>query len=186
VSYQWERCSLGVCAPVPDATGASYTAAATDLGASFYVVVTASNASGSTQATSWQTSGVQPAPTPAPAPAPSPGSATAPGPAPAPSAHPAALRLSHVAVVSRRGARALVFTLSARARVQIALSSGNRTHAQRRRGAAGVSRITVTGRKGTNHYTLSSLLRGHRLAPGRYTVTVRAGSRAVTVHLSVS
>ncbi|HTU87220.1 MAG TPA: S8 family peptidase [Solirubrobacteraceae bacterium] len=51
-AYQWERCWLGICLPVPGATSASYTLGAVDAGTSIYAVVTATNAAGSTQATS--------------------------------------------------------------------------------------------------------------------------------------
>jgi thermitase len=57
-AYQWERCWEGLCLPMPGATGAAYTLAPTDLGSSFYAEVTASNATGSTQAISTQTGAV--------------------------------------------------------------------------------------------------------------------------------
>jgi hypothetical protein len=138
------------------------------------------NASGSTHAISSQTSAVQPAAAPAPV-----SGGSGPGSGPASATH-STVRLSHVAVVDRRSVRALVFTLSSRARVQIRLSAAARTHAPRSRAGVDVSRITVTGRRGINRYTLSSLLRGHHLARGHYTLTVHAGGRTVTVHLTVS
>src|SRR5207248_10406014 len=64
------------------------------------------------------------------------------------------ISLSHVAV----RAQALVFTLSARARVQIRL----------RRAAGDVLRLVVSGRRGANRYALSSLLHGRRVPRGRY------------------
>jgi hypothetical protein len=58
-AFRWERCWLGICLPVPGATGPAYTLASTDIGATFYAVVTASNATGATRAISTQTNLVQ-------------------------------------------------------------------------------------------------------------------------------
>ncbi len=54
-AYQWERCWLGICLAIPGATSATYTLASGDTGSSVYAVVTATNATGSTQAISTQT-----------------------------------------------------------------------------------------------------------------------------------
>jgi hypothetical protein len=92
--------------------------------------------------------------------------------------------LTRVAVVgpgSAVRARTLVFTLSARARVQITLAGSSRGH----RAAGDALRLSVSGRQGTNRYALTTLLRGHHLPRGRYALTVRAGNRAVTVSLAV-
>jgi thermitase len=58
-TYQWERCRVGLCLPVPGATSSGYTVTASDAGATLYATVTAANATGSTQATSTETSMVQ-------------------------------------------------------------------------------------------------------------------------------
>jgi hypothetical protein len=184
-AYQWQRCALGACLPVPGATAASYTLTDADSGATFRVVVSATNAAGSAQVVSGTTSTVLvPGPTPSPAP-PAPSSSTAPvttpPPAPAPTA---ALRLTKVALLGTRGAprgRTLVFTLSAQARVQITLARSGRAAP----GAAGnVLRLALAARKGQNRYALSSLLRGRRLARGTYALTVRAGNRTVTLRFT--
>jgi subtilisin family serine protease len=180
-AYQWERCVLSVCLPVPGATGTSYTLAGTDFGATFEVSVTASNAAGSTPATSAITAAVGlPGQTSSPQPsATTPGSSTAPSPNPTHSvrAPSHSLRLSHVALVGRRSiarGQALVFTLSARSRVQIALARAGRN----------VLHVELSARQGQNRYSLVSLLRGRHLAPGRYVLTVRAGNRTVTLKLT--
>jgi thermitase len=187
-AYQWQRCQLRVCLPIVGATSPSYTLAPGDQGASFDVVVTASNAAGSVQATSpiASAAGLPTAPT-----APTTGGSSAPVlPSPNPVSAPVThrplqrtgLRLSHVAVRGGRGRQAVVFTLSARARVQIAVSGSGRA----RSAAADVLRLSVSARRGANRYALSSLLRGRRLRRGRYALTVRAGNRAVTVSLNVA
>ncbi|MGN6869420.1 MAG: S8 family peptidase [Solirubrobacteraceae bacterium] len=184
-AYQWQRCSFGVCVPIAGATGASYPLAGSDYGAAFEVTVTASNAAGSAQATSAITAAVGvPGATPAPqSPATSSGSSSPPASnrttptthttrAPA---HP--LRLSHVALVGRRGTgrgQALVFTLSASARVQVALVRGGRN----------VLGVALRARRGQNRLSLTTLLRGRHPSRGRYVLTVRAGSRVVTLKLS--
>jgi hypothetical protein len=58
--YQWRRCDAGGnnCANIGDATAAGYTLAGTDQGSTLRVVVTATNAGGSSSATSAQTAGV--------------------------------------------------------------------------------------------------------------------------------
>jgi subtilase family protein len=179
-SYQWQRCLLGICLPVAGATSASYAVSAADQGATFEVVVTASNAAGSTQATSAATS-------PVVLPAPAAGGSSpvvTPPPAPAPTPVPvqrAPLRLTHVAVRGGRGRRALVFTLSAQAQVQITVSGSSRA----RSAAADVLQLSVSAHRGTNRYTLAYLLHGRRLRRGSYALTVRAGSRAVTVRLKL-
>jgi hypothetical protein len=61
-SYQWSRCSSS-CTAIGGATSASYQATDTDVGAKLQVTVTASNAGGSTAATSSQTATVQAAAT---------------------------------------------------------------------------------------------------------------------------
>jgi subtilisin family serine protease len=48
-AYQWERCWLGLCGPIAGATSPNYTVASADGGASLAVVVTATNAVGSTR-----------------------------------------------------------------------------------------------------------------------------------------
>jgi Bacterial Ig-like domain (group 3) len=68
-AFQWERCTI-TCAAIPGATGSTYVLAAADVGATIEVQVTATNASGSTSATSLPTSAVTPPP-PAPTSAPS-------------------------------------------------------------------------------------------------------------------
>ena len=45
-SYQWERCGVG-CAPIPGATGQSYTVTGGDVGEALAVLATASNSGGS-------------------------------------------------------------------------------------------------------------------------------------------
>ncbi|HST14863.1 MAG TPA: S8 family peptidase [Gaiellaceae bacterium] len=59
--YQWSRCT-SICATVSGATGSTYSVSGADVGAKLQVTVTASNAGGSTVATSSQTAAVQPAP----------------------------------------------------------------------------------------------------------------------------
>ncbi len=178
-AYQWERCLLGVCLPVAGATGTTYTLAGSDYGATFEVSVTARNAAGSAASTSAITAVVGLPGQASPPPASTPGSSTAPAPnlthtirAPGHS-----LRLSHVALVGNRSitrGRALVFTVSARARVQVALTRSGRN----------VLRVALSARRGQNRDSLSSLLRGRHLAPGRYALAVRAGNRTVTLKLT--
>ena len=98
--------------------------------------------------------------------------------------HSARTRLTHVALVGQRGAGpgpTLVFTLSARARVQITLARSARS----RGAAADVLLLAVTARKGQNRYALSPLLRGRRLARGTYRLTIRAGNRTATLGVTV-
>ncbi len=75
-----------------------------------------------------------------------------------------------------------MFTLSARARVQITVRGSRRA----RSAAADVLRLSVSAHRGANRYALTGLLRGRRLRQGRYALTVRAGNRAVTVSLNVA
>ncbi|HET6867555.1 MAG TPA: S8 family peptidase [Solirubrobacteraceae bacterium] len=184
-AYQWERCMFGICLPLPGATGASYALTGADDGAAFEVMVTASNAAGSAQASSAITAAVgQPGSTPATDQPPAAGSGSSTPPAStrnnpthttrAP-AHPA--RLSHVALAGKRGTprgQTLVFTLSARTRVQLTLARGGRN----------VLRLTLSAHRGQNRFSLTSFLHGRHLAPQRYTLTVRAGSRTVTLKLT--
>jgi subtilisin family serine protease len=177
-AYQWERCLLGVCLPIAGATGTSYPLTGSDYGASFAVSVTAANAAGTAQATSAITAAVglpgAPAPTAQPA-AGTPSTST-------PPAHTTISlvrgpRLTHVGLVGKRRSvrgQALVFTLSAGARVQLTLQLAGRS----------VLQTVVKARRGHNRYWLNSLLRGRPLAPGRYTLTVRVGSRTVTLKLT--
>jgi hypothetical protein len=67
-SYQWQDCdtSGNNCSPITGATSSSYTLAATDVGDTIRAVVTASNAGGSTPATSNATAMVNAASTPPP------------------------------------------------------------------------------------------------------------------------
>jgi hypothetical protein len=60
-AYQWERCngSGGACANIGGATGATYKLASGDVGHTLRVVVTASNAGGSTPATSLATATIE-------------------------------------------------------------------------------------------------------------------------------
>ncbi len=178
-AYQWQRCLLGVCLPILGATGTSYALAGSDYGATFEVNVTASNAAGAAQASSAMTAAVG---LPAPPPQPS-TSSTAPA-APAktgPLTHGTRRhnppRLSHVALVGKRGTargQTLRFTLSARTRVQLTVAR-----------AGTVLHLALSARQGQNRYRLTTLLRGHRVNPGRYVLTVRAGTHAVTLKLTV-
>jgi subtilisin family serine protease len=181
-AYQWQRCVLGACQAVPAATGASYTLGAGDYGATFNVAVTASNAAGSTRAVSAATAAVgTPTPTPGPVSAPAASPATAPAPTPAAPAPASPVRLSHVALVGKHGGSTVVFTLSARALVQITLA---RT-AHARGSAADVLRRAFAARKGQNRFALRSLLRGRRMPRGKYALTVRAGNRTATLRLTL-
>jgi hypothetical protein len=80
VAYRWRRCNAAgdACTDIPNAAGASYTLASADLGRRLRVVVTATNAAGSTTTVSGATDRVAaaapapPAPPPTPAPAPLP------------------------------------------------------------------------------------------------------------------
>jgi hypothetical protein len=58
--YQWEDCVGSSCSSIAGATSATYTAQASDVGHSLAVVVTATNASGSASASSWNTAAVSP------------------------------------------------------------------------------------------------------------------------------
>ena len=58
-SYQWRRCDTS-CTSIPNATGATYTAASADVGKTLTVVVTAANGAGSASATAAQTATVTP------------------------------------------------------------------------------------------------------------------------------
>jgi hypothetical protein len=87
-----------------------------------------------------------------------------------------------VAIRRGRGAQALVFTLSASARVQITVTGAGRVRST----AGEVLRLSVSGHRGANRYALSSLLHGRRLRRGRYALTVRAGSGAITVSVNVA
>jgi thermitase len=180
-AYQWQRCLLGVCLPIAGATGTSYPLAATDYGASFAVSVTAANGAGSAQATSAITAAVGLPGASAPAaqtPASTPSTITPPVRTTHTTLSPAhRLRLTHVGLVGKRRSahgQALVFTLSAGARVKLTLVRAGRN----------VLRTAVSARRGQNRYSLASLLRGRRLAPGRYALTVRAGSRTATLKLT--
>jgi hypothetical protein len=172
--YQWQRCLFGICLPVPGATGASYTLVGTDYGATFEVSVTASNAAGATAATSSITAAVGlPGQTSSPQPTTTPSSSTTPARNPTHSIRAPShlLRLSRVALVGKR----LVFTLSAGARVKVALARAGRN----------VLHVALSARKGQNRYSLKSLLSGRHLSRGRYALTVRAGRRAVTLKLAL-
>jgi len=69
-SYQWQRCdsSGGSCSAVPDATAKAYGVRTADSGNTIRVVVTATNAAGSSNATSGPTSVVGGGSTPPPTP----------------------------------------------------------------------------------------------------------------------
>jgi hypothetical protein len=69
-AYQWQRCTSAGCSDIGGATASTYTLQASDIGDSADVVVTASDAGGSSSATSLPTQTVAAAPTPAPTPAP--------------------------------------------------------------------------------------------------------------------
>jgi hypothetical protein len=178
-TYQWQRCLLGgVCVPILGATTASYTPTTVDYGASLDVVVTATNATGSTPASSAVTAAVG-LPGGAQPPAPATNSTTTPA-APVSTTHTLNIppKLSRVALAGkRRSARgqALVFTLSAQATVSLVLRGKGRR----------VVRLNFIAHQGPNHYWLKSLLRGREVARGRYALTVHAGNRTVTLHLSV-
>jgi subtilisin family serine protease len=183
-AYQWQRCVLGVCLAIPGATGTSYALAGADYGATFDVTVTAGNAAGSAQARSAVTAAVGlPGPMPSSQPpATTPSSSAPPASAQTTPTHttraPAnPLRLSHVALVGRRDTargQVLVFTLSARARVQVALARAGRN----------VLHLALSARRGQNRYSLTTLLRGLHLTHGRYALTVRAGSRTAALKLT--
>jgi subtilisin family serine protease len=177
-AYQWERCLLGVCLPIAGATGTSYALASTDYGASFAVTVTAANATGSAHATSAITAAVGlPGPsTPATQP-PASTPSTSPPPTHTTLFRARTLRLTHVRLVGKRSSahgQALVFTLSAGARVQLTLLRAGRS----------VRHTAVSAHRGQNRYSLTSLLRGRRLGRGRYSLTLRAGRRTVTLKLT--
>jgi len=65
-TYTWRRCDSGglACGGIQGASGRTYLVAAGDIGSTIRVVVTGTNSSGSTSATSGATGVVQPAPTP--------------------------------------------------------------------------------------------------------------------------
>jgi hypothetical protein len=69
-SYQWQRCGSGAsnCADVSGASGKTYGVRSADAGNTLRVIVTATNASGSTTATSDTTGTVSPTPGANPAP----------------------------------------------------------------------------------------------------------------------
>jgi subtilisin family serine protease len=179
-AYQWQRCLFGICLPVAGATGASYSLTSADNGATFDVTVTAGNAAGSAQATSAITAAVGlPDAAPASQPPATNSSSTPPpastrtNPTHTTRAPARPVRLSHVALVGKRGA-ALVFTLSASARVQVGLIREGRT----------TLHLALGARKGPNRFSLTALLRGRHLAKGRYALTVHAGNRTVTLKLA--
>jgi thermitase len=183
-AYQWRRCVQGTCVPIPGATSATYSLTGGDAGTTVDVIVTASNAVGSTQVATAATSEVTLADGSLPASAPSAGSATDP-PGSGGAAHRSRrLKLTKVALVGRRGAgrrQVLVFTLSARGRVQISL-----VRAAGARAAAGDAvRLALTARQGQNRFVLTALLRGRRVPPGRYVLTVRAGNGTATLRVTV-
>jgi hypothetical protein len=64
LSPQWQRCNAGAtaCSPIAGATSLSYTVASGDVGSTLRIAITASNAGGSTTATSSSTAIVTPAP----------------------------------------------------------------------------------------------------------------------------
>ena len=65
-AYQWQDCSSSACSDIVNATGSSYTLQSSDVGSTVDVVVMATNAGGSTSATSAQTGSVQAPPPAAP------------------------------------------------------------------------------------------------------------------------
>lgn len=66
-AYQWQGCdSTGGCNPISGATSATYTAAASDVGSTLKVTVTASNVAGEAVASSDPTAVVQPSAGPLP------------------------------------------------------------------------------------------------------------------------
>jgi hypothetical protein len=67
-----------------------------------------------------------------------------------------------------------VFTLSASARVQVALVRGGRN----------VLGVALSARRGQNRVSLTALLRGRHVSRGRYVLTVRAGRRTVKLKLT--
>jgi sugar lactone lactonase YvrE len=70
-SYQWQDCHSGTCTNIsPGGTASTYTPVAGDVGDTVDVVVTATNAGGSTSATSLATSLVRALPSPTPTPTP--------------------------------------------------------------------------------------------------------------------
>jgi hypothetical protein len=86
-TYQWQRCTSGICSIIPGATTSSYTVAFSDLGTKVQAVVSATNTGGGTSATSAQTATVvaaasggssPPSPSPGPSPTPSPPTGGAP------------------------------------------------------------------------------------------------------------
>jgi hypothetical protein len=80
-AYQWEDCDAagGSCSNVSGATDSSYKLAASDVGHTLRVVVTANNAGGSTPASSAVTATVAPIPIPPPPPPPAPTNTGPPG-----------------------------------------------------------------------------------------------------------
>ena len=178
-TYQWQRCSSGTCVPVAGATGPTYTPTSSDLGVSFDATVTAYNAAGSAQAISDNSDAVAPATATAPPSSAGTGSTgvvTPPSDQPSPTVthgplHRASIRLTKVAVRAAHGGRFLLFTLSARTSVRVKLSSS--VH------------LTLSGRRGSNRFSLASLLRGHTFRAGRYALSVIAGGHTVKVWLTV-
>jgi hypothetical protein len=81
VGLQWERCTGDGCAAVAGATGSTLAVGAADVGATFRVVETATNAGGTTTATSAPTGAVPAPPVVEP---PAPPAITPPAPPPAP------------------------------------------------------------------------------------------------------
>jgi hypothetical protein len=64
-AYQWQDCGALLCTNIPNATASSYSLQASDVGSTIDVIVTASNAAGSTPAASSRTSTVASQPAPA-------------------------------------------------------------------------------------------------------------------------
>jgi len=81
-------------------------------------------------------------------------------------------RLTAVAVVRRGGRSTLRFTLDRAARVTVVY----RTASVGRRRARKVATVTLRGRKGVNRVRLTGRAGRRPLAPGRYRLTVTAGS----------
>jgi thermitase len=100
---------------------------------------------------------------------------------PASPSHPGWIMLTNVAVRKGRGGLGLVFALSAQARVQITVRGPVAA-----RGAIGRVRTSVRGHRGKNRYALTSLLHGRHVPRGRYSLTIRAGGRAVVIKLKVA
>jgi subtilisin family serine protease len=161
--------------PLPQLAGLSVSGGELDAAAA--VAIAAGETAG----------GAPVAPSSAASPTATPGNAPAPGPGTGPEHSPirrVGVRLSKVALVGhagRAGGRALVFTVSTRSRVQITVAPANRSHGE----SADVVSRSLTARRGANRYSLTTLLRGHRLPRGHYALTVRAGTRVVTRRITV-